>query len=193
MVGRPRSLDEALFQRDRLHSLRTRISAAYKGIHALLMRHGGRDFISGRPAELMTFFNDRIDIHHIFPQKWCKARGIAPSVFDSVINKTPLSRASNQTIGGDAPSVYLKRIEERQKISRETLDEILRSHLIEPEHLRNDDFDAFYAARRSALANLIADAMGKAVVNETGANEVELETDNESETMPELELMAEAV
>jgi hypothetical protein len=190
---RPRSLDEALFQRDRLHSLRTRISAAYKGIHALLMRQGCRDFISGRPTDLMTFFNDRIDIHHIFPQKWCKARGITPSVFDSIINKTPLSRASNQSIGGDAPSVYLKRIQDKHGIAPAALDDILRSHLIEPSFLRTDDFEGFYAARRSALAAMVAGAMGKSVVEEHGSNEKETEADVEPETLMEVEVLAEVL
>jgi hypothetical protein len=184
---RPRSLDEALFQRDRLHSLRTRLSAAYKGIHALLMRHGCRDFISDRPADVMTFFNDCIDIHHVFPQKWCKAAGIAPAVYDSIINKTPLSRASNQTLGGDAPSVYLQRIEERYRISAPVVDEILRSHLIVPEHLRNDDFDAFYKARRSALAGLIATAMGKPVVDEHGTDEPETAVEPDPEEIDDAE------
>ena len=71
---RPRALDEAVFQQERLRSLRMRISAAYKGIHALLMHHGCRDFKTNRPTDIMTFFNDQIDIHHIFPQAWCKMR-----------------------------------------------------------------------------------------------------------------------
>ncbi|WP_376960597.1 DUF262 domain-containing protein [Azospirillum sp. A26] len=171
----PRSVDEALFQRDRLGSLRQRISAAYKGLHALLMRSGCRDFINGRPTDLMTFFNDKIDIHHIFPQAWCKKKGIPPNVFNSIVNKTPLSKASNIAIGGDAPSVYLRRIEQRQGLSPEALDDILRSHLIEPAHLRNDDFDAFFAARMDALAGVVATALGKAVVDEHGADEAEEE------------------
>lgn len=171
----PRSVDEALFQRDRLGSLRQRISAAYKGLHALLMRSGCRDFINGRPTDLMTFFNDKIDIHHIFPQAWCKKKGIPPNVFNSIVNKTPLSKASNIAIGGDAPSVYLRRIEQRQGLSPEALDDILRSHLIEPAHLRNDDFDAFFAARMDALAGVVAGALGKAVVDEQGGDEAEEE------------------
>lgn len=171
----PRSVDEALFQRDRLGSLRQRISAAYKGLHALLMRSGCRDFINGRPTDLMTFFNDKIDIHHIFPQAWCKKKGIPPNVFNSIVNKTPLSKASNIAIGGDAPSVYLRRIEQRQGLSPEALDDILRSHLIEPAYLRNDDFDAFFAARMDALAGVVATALGKAVVDEHGADEAEEE------------------
>ena len=172
---RPNSLDEALFQRDRLRSLRTRLSAAYKGLHALLMHHGCRDFITGRPTDVMTFFNDRIDIHHVFPQSWCSKQGISKSVFDSIVNKTPLSRLSNISIGGDAPSVYLKRIEERQKLSSSALDDILRTHLIEPHHLRADDFEAFIATRSQALAALVGNAMGKAVVEKSGGDEVEVD------------------
>ena len=66
-----------------------------------------------------------------------------PNVFNSIVNKTPLSKKSNIAIGGDAPSVYLKRIQEKQGLSAEKLDKILRTHLIEPSFLRNDDFDGF--------------------------------------------------
>lgn len=170
---RPRSIDEALFQRDRLFSLRMRLSAAYKSIHALLMGGGCRDFITGKPTDIMTFFNDQIDIHHVFPQAWCMRQGISPSLFNSIVNKTPLWKHSNILIGGDAPSVYLKRIEQKHGISPETLDEILRTHLIEPKYLREDDFAGFVEARTRALAGLVADAMGKPVVNDEGANEEE--------------------
>lgn len=181
--ARPLSLDEALFHQDRLRTLRSRLSAAYKGLHALLMRHGCRDFITGRGVELMTFFNDRIDIHHVFPQKWCLGQGIKPAVFNSIVNKSPLFKLSNITISGSAPSAYLKKIEEEQGISASVLDDILRSHLIDPTHLRNDDFNAFMAARTTALTELIADAMGKPVVHEHGTNEEErgLELDDPGE------------
>lgn len=66
--SKPRTLDEAVFQRVRLSSLRSRKSAAYKGIHALLMQRGCKDFITGKTTDIMTFFNDDIDIHHVFPQ-----------------------------------------------------------------------------------------------------------------------------
>jgi hypothetical protein len=190
---KPRSLDEALFQRDRLRSLQSRLAAAYKGIHALLMRHGCQDFITGRGADLMTFFDDKIDIHHVFPQDWCKKKGIKPEVFNAVINKTPLSKKSNIAIGGDAPSVYLKRIEDTQGISPKDLDDILRTHLIEPLHLRNDDFDAFYEARSQALASLVSSAMGKPVVEDHGDNEKELEVDDLANTEIEKDEYQEAV
>ena len=170
---RPKAIDDAIFQADRLDSLRIRLSSAYKGLHVLLMRQGCRDFITGRGADLMTFFNDKVDIHHIFPKAWCKAKGIPPSVFDSIINKTPLSRDSNTSVGGDAPSIYLARIEAKQKITSAALDAILTSHLINPKHLRADNFDAFYAERKKALSGLVAGIMKKPVVEEHGSNEVE--------------------
>jgi hypothetical protein len=37
----------------------------------------------------------------------------------------------------------------------------LRSHLIEPETLRNDDFDAFFEERTRVLMAMIGKAMGK--------------------------------
>jgi len=188
----PRSIDEALFQADRLRTLRIRISAAYKGIHALLMRQGCRDFITGHQAELMTFFNDRIDIHHVFPEAWCKKNSIPRPVYNSIVNKTALSRVSNMAIGGDAPSVYLKKIEDKHGLPRAQLDDILRTHLIEPDHLRNDNFDAFFGARMKALAALISEGMGKPVVDERGTNEAEsdiVDTDEDidfdAEAVPE--------
>ncbi len=174
-AGPPRSVEEAIFQADRLRSLRIRLSAAYKGIHALLMRTGCEDFITGKPTDIMTFFDDKIDIHHIFPRKWCERQDIDPKVFNSIINKTPISKASNIAIGGDAPSKYLKRIEDKHGLSSRQLDCILSTHLIEPKFLRCDDFDGFFNARITALSGLIEDAMKKSVI--AGAETDEPETD----------------
>ena len=180
---KPRTLDDTIFQQDRLRSLRTRQSAAYKGIHALLMEYGCKDFVKGKPTQVMTFFNDAIDIHHIFPGAWCRKEenGIPDNDFNSIVNKTPLSRETNIAIGGAAPSVYLKRIEEKYEFSSEELDEILRTHLIEPEHLRNDDFYAFFNARIEALSDVISRAMDRPVVKEQGTNEEERDTDDPEE------------
>lgn len=178
---RPRSVDEAIFQQDRLRSLRTRLSAAYKAIHALLMKHGCQDFITGKGFELMTFYNDKVDVHHVFPQAWCKKNGIEAKVFDAIINKTPLSKRSNILISGDAPSVYLKRIEAKHGLSSERLDGILRTHLIEPSFLRDDDFQGFFDARLKALSGLVSSALGKPVVESSGSNETELDIEDDVE------------
>ncbi len=58
------------------------------------------------------------------------------------------------------PSRYLQALV-NQGIARARLDTILRSHLIDPETLWNDDFEAFLQTRTEALLNLVHQAMGK--------------------------------
>lgn len=65
----PITIIDAHFAPVRLYSLRTRNSAAYKGISALLLRDGANDFRTGTPVDVAHFFeHEHIDIHHIFPQ-----------------------------------------------------------------------------------------------------------------------------
>lgn len=166
----PQTIQRADFREERLRTLRTRLSAAYKGVHALLMRSGARDFRSGQPYDHTVFFDESVDIHHIFPEAWCKTHGVKPENYNSIVNKTPLSARTNRIIGGSAPSIYLARLEKggekHQPIGREDLDETLVSHEIDPALLRDDDMDRFMAARREALLQLIEGAMGKAAVRE---------------------------
>lgn len=93
----PRTVIDAVFTRDRLLSLRTRGSAAYKGIYALLLREGARDFRTGQPSDFSNYFDERVDIHHIFPQHWCRQNSVPPTLCDSIVNKTPLTARTNTT------------------------------------------------------------------------------------------------
>ena len=157
----PTTVYDAEFAEARLLTLRTRNSAAYKGIYALLLRAGARDWMTGGEASVETYFDERIDIHHIFPQKWCGDNEIEPARCDSIVNKTPLTAPTNRSIGGRAPSEYLNRITVKEKVPTNALDQYLRSHLVEPARLYADDFDGFFAARRAALLDTIREAMGK--------------------------------
>lgn len=165
------------FNPDRLDSLRMRLSAAYRAFSALLLRQGCRDFITGQPAEITTFHNDPMEVHHIFPRAWCEARQIGPDRYDSIVNKTPLTAASNREIGKRAPSEYLARIEARHGLSSAQMDDILRSHLIEPAYLRADDFDGFIADRRARLAALAGAVLGLPLAAPAAPAEPEEETD----------------
>lgn len=162
----PSTVSETMFRADRLKTMRMRLSAAYKGVNALLMKEGAQDFRSGQKFDHTVFFGENVDIHHIFPQDWCKKRGIKPSVFDSIINKTPLSYRTNRIIGGIAPSEYLAKLEKGDtrtpQIDADRLDAYLGSHLIDPSILRADNFEAFMADRQKRLLELIERATGKA-------------------------------
>ena len=164
----PRTIQDANFQAGRLLTLRTRNSAAYKGIHALLMRDGSRDFLSGIPIEDTTFFDESVDIHHIFPRNWCARQGVSPSLFNSIVNKTAISARTNRSIGGRAPSLYLPTLERNAEVSPDVMDEILESHRIPAWALRLDDFNRFFADRAEGLLERIESAMGKQIAREEG-------------------------
>ena len=155
----PNTIRGAEFAAARLLTLRTRNSAAYKGIYALLLREGARDWMTGEESSIQSYFDEHIDIHHVFPQGWCRENGIESTRCDSIINKTPLTARTNRSIGGPAPSEYLERIQ--IQVPHDRLDEYLRTHLIDPTHLRTNDFDGFFAARQSALLRIIRKVMGK--------------------------------
>ncbi len=159
----PRTVRDANFAPTRLLSLQSRLAAAYKGLAALLMKHGGRDFVSGTPIDLNTYFNNAIDIHHIFPRAWCEKQKLPKDKWNSVINKAPLAAGTNRFISGDAPSVYLGRIQKAKQVPQSSLDEFLASHVIPVAALREDDFDAFIRLRAGALLTLIEAATGKTV------------------------------
>lgn len=161
----PKTVLDAKFHRDRLLTMRMRLSAAYKGVNALLMKSGAMDFRSGQKFEHTSFFDEAVDIHHIFPQKWCRDNGKNAKSFDSIVNKTPLSSRTNRIIGGAAPSHYLGLLEQGSKddvrVPLMELDHYLSSHLIDPALLRSDNYEDFMAARQTAILALIEAAMQK--------------------------------
>lgn len=166
----PKTITDASFQTDRLDSLRSRLSAAYKGINVLVLRQGAKDFYWHGPVLEIDHMGESLDIHHIFPKEWCKTKGYLPKRFDSIINKTPISYKANRTIGGAAPSVYLKKIEDddRVSVSEDELNMILKSHHIHPESMRRDDFEKFWSMRKKALTDLIYEVMGKQSLDSSG-------------------------
>ena len=98
----PGTVGAASFNASRLLTLRTRNSAAYKGIYALLMRDGCLDWQKHKPISLASFFDYRIDIHHIFPKAWCDndKHDVDVARRESIINKTAISFDTNRSIGG---------------------------------------------------------------------------------------------
>ena len=159
----PRTVQAAQFQAERLLTLRTRNSAAYKGLYALQMKQGSRDFKTGQPIDVHAYMEDAIDIHHIFPRHWCDENGVESWVANTIVNKTALDAHTNRRIGGNAPSTYLSRIETGDGIERHVLDGFLRTHDIDPLALRRDDFAQFFNQRFESQLRQVERAMGKPV------------------------------
>lgn len=176
----PRTIYDASFSPARLLTLRSRLSAAYKGLNTLILRRGSRDFFWKASIQELDHEEVALDIHHIFPKAWCEAEGIKPAIFNSIVNKTPISYKANRMIGGRAPSAYLLTIQSHKQVglSDEEMDAILTSHFIAPKQLRSDDFNGFIEERTYALLRLVEETMGKPVLQ----IEQEPETDEQDET-----------
>lgn len=165
----PRSILDATFVESRLHSLRTRNAAAYRGIYALLLGNEARDWMEDKALDKVQYANLAVDIHHILPQRWCNEHGIDDEHRESIVNETAIGATTNRTIGGAAPSAYLSAIEKRAQISTAKLDGLLEAHLVPAERLRGDDFEGFFAQRRELLCRLVEKAMVKAVPRDLDA------------------------
>lgn len=185
----PRTIGDAVFNPDRLDRMTSRLSAAYKGLNVLVLRGGAHDFFWKAKIQELDEEELALDIHHIFPQDWCEKQGIKRAVYNTIVNKTPISYKANRMIGGQAPSSYLKKIQEHKQVQLDDsgMNQILGSHLIDAAQLRSDDFAAFYEARKSALVMLVERAMKKsasAQVTESLATPEEASDEYESAMGP---------
>lgn len=162
----PRTVRDANFQLDRFDTLRSRSSAAYKAINVLVLREGSKDWFWKASIRELNADEIALDIHHIFPRDWCEKNNIGRDKYDSILNKTPLSYKANRKMGGKAPSSYLPKIQQEKQVSLNDakMNELLASHALSPDLLRQDEFDQFMEDRRRRLGMLIEKAMGKPII-----------------------------
>ena len=164
----PETVVRSNFHASRLQQLYTRNSAAYKGVMALVLKEQPRDFLNGSTMDFATFFEEATDIHHIFPESYCRKKGYDRALWNSVINKTPIYARTNRIIGGYAPSQYTSSLERNHGVAPEKLDLYLASHQIDVEAMRSDHFHTYFENRKQSLLDLIEKATGKVV---SGRNE----------------------
>ena len=169
----PTTVTDGVLRADRLLTMRSRLSAAYKGLQALLLREGAIDFRSGQAFDQIVFFDEGVDIHHIFPKAWCESMKLPPSLYDSVVNKTPLGYRTNRIICGVAPSNYLEKLEMGKTgpngqiieppIDKAALADYLKSHCIPVAELYANDFAGFMKRRQALLMELVSRITGHAI------------------------------
>ncbi|MCX5393179.1 DUF262 domain-containing protein [Streptomyces sp. NBC_00094] len=167
----PDTVAEATFHEVRLDTLSTRNSAAYKGIYALLIRQGAVDWHYTEDALTPGQLVERsVDVRLIYPKSWI-AKNLAdwPAHVDwaarasSIVNKTPLSLRAAKSMSGP-PTAYLKTLSLESGMRPEWFEDVLATHLVDVDALREDDFVRFYETRARRLAELVMLAMGKRTV-----------------------------
>ncbi len=179
----PRTVYDSSFQPNRLLTLRSRLSAAYKGLHVLMQRDGSCDFFWKARIQELDYEEVAIDIHHIFPRVWCVGQRIERGQYDSIINKTPISYKANRMIGGKAPSEYLRALQTHKQVQASDADMngILSTHYIDPSSLRADAFNQFFDLRTKALLKLVERATGKTIMQTDPSNAAPASEDNETD------------
>ena len=126
------------------------------------MKSGAADWLSGQSLTLADWHNQNIDIHHIFPRRWCEREsvpGVPKSLYDSIINKTPIDARTNRIIGGNAPSRYLSRL----KQGNDRIAQVLETHWLDSETLESDQFAKCFVERGEAMLELVSGAMDKTI------------------------------
>lgn len=169
----PDTVSRSSFQANRLLTLQTRNSAAYKGVMALLLQSDIMDFATGAKMMVATYMSEETDIHHIFPATYCEKNKLPKDKWNSIVNKTMIYAATNRSIGGVAPSRYIKRLY-KDNGNQALVQQAIRSHKIDFDLLNADAFDAFIIDRAKSLLSLIEIATGKAVTDRESKETIEL-------------------
>lgn len=116
-------------------------SAIFKGVLSLIVLNGALDFKTGQPPQF-ELYRSKVQVDHIFPRSIYKE--------DRITNRTIIT--TNQSKSNKKPSEYFS--ERIQKLGREKVEEILRTHLIPPEGLDallRDDIETFMELRKRAI------------------------------------------
>jgi hypothetical protein len=154
----PQSVQGFSFDPDSLRQTTPRQRAVYRGVMALILRHDARDFHTFKKITANMMLEEKIDDHHVFPQKYLtESEPTVTSVLrDSVLNRTLIDKITNIRISKRAPSDYLDEID--SALGQGKLDKLLRSHLLpsgDKSVLARDDFNAFLKERQELIASQI--------------------------------------
>ena len=109
-----------------------------------------------------TYLEEDTDIHHIFPEAHCQSMGYPKQKWNSVVNKTPIYASSNRSIGGRAPSEYVKTMKNKG-LSDKMVATAISSHKVDYNLLVTDQFDAYFIDRAIKLLDRIEIATGKKI------------------------------
>ena len=71
------------------------------------MKCGTEELKLWQPNDQAVFFDENVDIHHMFPQDGYKSFGIGSEIYSKIVNNTPIASNTNRIVGGGVPSFYL--------------------------------------------------------------------------------------
>ena len=156
----PATVTDARFVESRLLSVDPE-SAVYKGIYALIMARGAKDWRTAQPFTGANFAELGTRFSRIFPAQWCVDHDVEPVLVDSVLNHTPMGRRTEHLIETSSPARYLPRVQAKSLMEDSEFDAVLAGHFLDPELLHKAQAEEFFADRRQRLIDMVEYAMGK--------------------------------
>jgi len=157
------------FDAEILVTITPRQQSVYKGLMALILRHGAEDFHEATPLTADRVRSKGVDDHHVFPRAYLNPCTNQPAYpwekVDCILNRTMIDAATNRRIGKRAPGDYLAEIDAElsDRVGPAAFGKLLDSHLLPPEKdgpLLEQRFEDFLDRRKVRLAEEIAEATG---------------------------------
>lgn len=125
--------------------------AITRGVCALIAKAGAMDFGGMTPIKDLP----KIEIHHVFPKKWCQDNGFKSQMYDSIVNKTPIAPRPNKRIGYKSPHDYFKYLD-KQCSEASPLEDSLKLHGIPVSEGTDNNFSGFFLKRLPTVLALIS-------------------------------------
>jgi hypothetical protein len=163
----PEAVSETLrISADTLLTATVAKKALLKGVMALTVREGAKDFHLNEPLTQTSYVDSKVNSHHLYPKGTLDnadpARHIPSEGHSSelILNRALIDADTNRRIGANKPSVY---VAEMRDVGMD-VETLLASHLIDAEALEADDYGAFLRARLTRLIEAVESATGKDVL-----------------------------
>lgn len=164
----PRTVADAEFTESRLLTA-TEDSGVYRGLFALLMARGARDWRTGKRFGLDTYAELHPGFSPVFPPEFCASIGVDPALARSVLNRTPMGIRTHTVIESNEPKRYLPRLQSKSLLDDAEFDAVIEGHEINPAHLLNSNWDAFVEDRKRRFLGIIEYSMDKPALRDVSA------------------------
>ena len=161
----PRTVADAEFRESRLLSA-NEDSGVYRGLFALLMARGARDWRTGKTFDVETVAELRPRFHTVFPPVYLQRMGVDAQASESVLNRTPMGRRTDVVIENNEPRRYLPRLQSKSLLDDADFDAVIEGHEMHPQYLLTSNWEAFEADRRNRFVGMIEYAMDKPVIRD---------------------------
>jgi hypothetical protein len=134
-------------------------SPVYKGVIALVLKNGSKDFAHLGSITEQMLAAKQVDDHHIFPKAFLEGLNEKSQRINCILNKTLIDPQTNKKISASRPSKYIV------EFGFAGNDQLLGSHFIPfgpNSPLLSDDFDEFLSQREASIIAQIKVVTGDA-------------------------------